>query len=129
MLNSLLPSIGRIPSSRGRILFPSTLAPTRATGKRPIAATASKSAAGETRYRRATPTRSRKMMLSRSGVVSTILSVLLIASPLTAQGPQPSATPSPAENKELIAAALKLTKEAAEKYAFVLDDAASQPPQ
>src|SRR5437016_554409 len=43
--------------------------------------------------------------------------------------PQQTATPSAAENKEQIAAALKLTREAAEKYDFVLDGAASQPPQ
>jgi len=45
----------------------------------------------------------------------------------SAQVPESAATPSATENKELIAAALKLTKEAAEKYEFVLEGANSQP--
>jgi len=48
-----------------------------------------------------------------------------LASPLAAQERQPAATPS-AENNELIAAALKLTKAAAEKYEFVLEGPESQ---
>jgi hypothetical protein len=49
--------------------------------------------------------------------------VLLLTSRLPAQTPQPTATPSAAENKEL---ALKLTTEAAGKYEFVLERADSQ---
>ena len=66
------------------------------------------------------------MILRRLVVISIVVVSLLVAH-ASAQEPQPSATPIAAENKELIAAALKLTKEAAEKYEFVLEGSENQP--
>jgi hypothetical protein len=69
-------------------------------------------------------------MILRCCVVAWLLApALLLTGPLMAQSPQPSAAPAPSEDKELIAAALKLTKEAAAKYEFTLDGADGQLPQ
>ncbi len=69
------------------------------------------------------------MILRRCVVASLVALACLHASEVMGQVPQPSATPSPAEDKELIAAALKLTKEAAARYEFALESANSQRPQ
>src|SRR4051812_8729485 len=56
------------------------------------------------------------------------LLAVLFSSRLMAQEPQ-AAVPSPAEEKELIAAALKLTKQAAAKYEFTVEGADGRQPR
>src|SRR5947209_7567407 len=56
-------------------------------------------------------------------VVCVLVAALLIISGVVAQPPQTPVVSSADENKELIAAALKLTKEAAGKYEFALEGA------
>src|SRR5437868_2919456 len=56
-------------------------------------------------------------------VVCVLVAALLIISGVVAQPPQTPVASSADENKELIAAALKLTKEAAGKYEFALEGA------
>ena len=62
-------------------------------------------------------------------VVCVLVAALLIISGVVAQPPQTPVASSADENKELIAAALKLTKEAAGKYEFALEGAEEPAPR
>src|SRR4051794_24599479 len=78
----------------------------------------------------ATSNMRRTMTLRRCFVACSVFApALLLMTCLMAQVPQSGTPNSSAEDKEPIAAALKLTKEAAAKYEFTLEGADNQRPQ